>query len=479
MLTMFIIRRRAKSSMEDLHDKESSGLPAATADSPRASIAARIERLPICGFQRRFVSLISIGSWYEIFDLFIIAYLGAALQAEHFLTLRQFELLIGAGFIGMFIGTNLGGMAADAFGRRTAFITMLAGYSALALVSAFAPNANALILLRFVIGIGIGGQLVIVDTYISEMVPRSTRGRYVAFNQFASFTSVPVAALLTSLLVPTHWLMEGWRWVLALAGTGVFAAIVLLVRMRESPRWLESVGREDEAALLMDEIERRVMRQTGRPLPPAPDLPVERVVRMPFRELWSPRYRTRTILLSCFQLLQTVGFYGFANWAPTFLLHTGRNIGQSLNLGFVFALMNPVGPLFGMLTTERVERKNSLIALSLLIAGTGMLFAVVHQWALIALVGALLTMFSSWFSSIFHAYQAELFPTRARATGVGFTYGWSRISTVLSTLIIGDLLSHGILAVFLFIASAMVLAAILIALWGPRANDLPLEEISV
>jgi len=478
MLAMVFLGRRTAFSMKQLQGKESSAAPEATGTSPRASIAARIERLPVCGFQRRFVSLISLGSWYEIFDLFLIAYLGAALQAEHFLTLRQFELLVAAGFVGMFIGANLGGMAADGFGRRTAFITMLAGYSLLSLVSVFAPNAISLILLRFIIGIGIGGQLVIADTYISEMVPRSTRGRYVALSQFACFTSVPVAALLSSLLVPTHWLLDGWRWVLAFAGTGVFAAVFLFVRLRESPRWLESVGRRDEAALLMDQIESRIVRQTGSPLPPVPDLPVERVTRMPFRELWGPRYRDRTLLLSCFQILQTVGFYGFANWAPTFLLHTGKNIGQSLSLGFVFALMNPIGPLFAMVTTERVERKFSLIALSLLIAGTGMLFAFVHQWAFIALVGALLTMFSSWFSSIFHAYQAELFPTRARATGVGFTYGWSRISTVLSTLIIGSLLSHGIVAVFLFIAGAMVLASVLIAVWGPRANDLPLEEIS-
>lgn len=444
-----------------------------------ASIAARIERLPICSFQRRFVTLISIGSWYEILDLFLMAYLGAALQAAHFLTLKQFEFLIAAGFIGMFIGTNLGGMAADRFGRRTAFITMLMGYSALSLVSAFAPDAQALILLRFVIGIGIGGQLVIADTYISEMVPRSSRGRYIALNQFVSFTSVPVAALITALLVPTHWLMDGWRWVFAFAGTGVLASVILLLRLRESPRWLESVGRHEQAAHEMDEIERRVTRATGKPLPAARELPVETISGMPFKELWTGRYRSRTLLLPCFQLLQTIGFYGFANWAPTFLLHSGKNIGQSLSLGFVFALMNPIGPIFAMLTTERIERKTSLIVLSLLMAATGMLFAVVHRYALIALIGALLTTFSSWFSSIFHAYQAELFPTRARATGVGFTYGWSRISTVLSTLIIGDLLSYGILAVFLFIASAMVLVAILIGIWGPRTNNLPLEEISL
>jgi putative MFS transporter len=199
---------------------------------------------------------------------------------------------------------------------------------------------------------------------------------------------------------------------------------------------------------------------------------------MPFKELWTPAYRSRTILLTVFQILQTIGFYGFANWAPTYLLHSGRGLGQSLNFGFIFALMNPVGPIIGMLTTERIERKHALVMLSIFMATTGMVFAFTKNAIAVIVIGALLTVFGSWFASIFHAYQAELFPTRARATGVGFTYGWSRVSAVFSTLIIGALLAHGILAVFLFIGGAMLLAALIVGIWGPKANHVALEQIS-
>lgn len=442
------------------------------------SIAARVERLPICGFHRRFVGLISIGSWYEVFDIFVTAYLGAALQSLHFLTLHQFGLLISAGFIGMYFGTNLLGMCSDYIGRRTAFIGMLIFYSTFSIMGAFAPNAEVLILLRFIAGIGIGGQLVIVDTYVSEIVPSRVRGRYVAFSQFASFTSVPVAALITGFLVPTHWLMDGWRWVMIFGGSGILSAGFLIRHLKESPRWLETVGRHHEAALLMDKIERDVERDTGKPLPMPEDIRIEVVTKMPFKELWSKTYRSRTILLTVFQILQTIGFYGFANWAPTFLLHSGRNLGQSLNFGFIFALMNPVGPIIGMLTTEKIERKYSLVIVSLAMATTGMIFAFTHNTLAVVCIGALLTVFGSWFASIFHAYQAELFPTRARATGVGFTYGWSRVSAVVSTLIISALLVHGILAVFMFIGSAMVLAALVVGVWGPKTNATALEDIS-
>jgi putative MFS transporter len=261
-------------------------------------------------------------------------------------------------------------------------------------------------------------------------------------------------------------------------GSGAAAAWLLMRRLKESPRWLESVGRYREAGELMDAIEEEVTRITNKPLPVPLPLEIETAHKLPIRELWVPPYRSRTIMLIVFQLMQTIGFYGFANWAPTFLLNSGRNLGQSLNFGFLFALMYPVGPIIGTLTTERFERKYALVMLSLLMAATGMIFAFARGTITIVAIGALLTVFNSWFASIFHAYQTELFPTRARATGVGFTYGFSRISAVLSTLFIARLLPIGIVFVFAFIASAMVVAALVVAVWGPKTNSVALERIS-
>ncbi len=442
------------------------------------SIASRVERLPVCGFHRRFVSLVSVGGWFEFFDLFMMAYLGAALQDIHFLTLQQFSHLIASGFLGMFIGTIAMGLGSDYIGRRSAFIIMLLVYSACSLAGAFSPDARTLILMRFLAGIGIGGELVVVDTYVSEMVPSRVRGRYVAISQLIVFSAVPGVALVSRLLVSTHWLLPGWRWVMLIGGSGAFFTRYIMRRIPESPRWLESRGRQKEAEHIMEAIEGEVERDTGKPLPAPQMLEVELTHRMPFGELWQPPYRSRTIMLIVFQLLQTVGFYGFANWAPTFLLKQGKNLGQSLSYGLMIALVSPIGPLLGVSTTERLERKRMLVVLSLLMAGTGLVFAFARSAISIVVIGAIMTIFSYWFSSVFHAYQAELFPTRARATGVGFTYGWSRLSAVFSTLIIGALLVHGVLAVFIFIASAMVGVAIVVGVWGPRTNAAALEEIS-
>ena len=119
-----------------------------------------------------------------------------------------------------------------------------------------------------------------------------------------------------------------------------------------------------------------------------------------------------------------------------------------------------------------------MVFLSLLMAITGMAFAFVRNGLTIIMIGAFMTVVSSWFATTFHAYQGELFPTRARATGVGFTYSASRLSTVFSTFIIQALLVHGILAAFVFISSSMVGVALLVGLWGPKTNAIALEKLS-
>lgn len=442
------------------------------------SVAARLERLPVCGFHRRFITLISLGGWFDFYDIFMMAYIGAALQHSGILTLEQFSHMIAAGFCGMFVGTIIFGMGSDHFGRRTSFVLMLLIYSLCTLLGAFAPSAGWLILWRGLAGIGIGAELVVIDTYVTEMLPSYARGRYVAISQLVGFTAIPAVAFLSKLLVPTHWLMDGWRWVMVIGAIGALFAWYIRRRLPESPRWCESRGRQAEAHQLMASIEAEVVRETKEPLPAPQRVVISAAPHMPFRELWQPAYRGRTLMLMVFHLLQTIGIYGFANWAPTFFLKQGKSLGQSLEYSFLIALVSPIGPLIAVYTAEHFERKRLIVLLSLLMAGSGLAFPFASTPLAIVSVGALLTIFSYWFSAVLHAYQAELFPTRARATGVGFTYSWSRLSAVFSTLIIGALVSKGVLVVFLFMGAAMAGVALVVGLFGPRTNAVLLERIS-
>jgi putative MFS transporter len=447
-------------------------------ENSASSIAARLERLPLCGFHRKFIALISLGGWFDFYDIFMMAYIGAALQDCGMLTLHQFSHMLAAGFLGMYVGTIFFGMGSDYFGRRTSFLFMLLIYSTCTLMGAFATSSWELILWRGLSGIGIGAELVVIDTYVTEILPSHSRGRYVAITQLVGFTAIPVVALFSKILASTHWILDGWRWVMIIGAIGAGFVWYLRRRLPESPRWLESKGNYTRADQIMQSIESQVSNEIGTQLP-APQ-PMNACVpsRMPFQELWGKVYRRRTIMLMIFHMLQTIGIYGFANWAPTFFLKQGRTLHQSLEYSFLIALVSPIGPLISVFTAEKIERKKVIVFLSLSMALSGMAFPFVESPLAIVTAGALITIFSYWFSAALHAYQAELFPTRARATGVGFTYSWSRLSAVFSTYLISYLLVDGVLAVFLFMGAAMVGVALLVSLIGPKTNALILEDIS-
>ncbi len=457
------------------------------------TIAERIERLPLGRFHRRFIALVSLGNFFDLYDIFIVAYIGAALQQSGFLSLRQFTFFVAAGFLGMFVGTVVFGMGSDRMGRRSAFILLLLIYSVFTFADAFAPTAGWLIALRFFAGVGIGAEIVVIDTYVTEVVPSFARGRYVAITQVAGFCAVPVAAVLSRVLVPTHFLMSGWRWVMG--ASGALLTWWFRRRLPESPRWLESQGRIAEADAIMSTLEKESFSASGRsgewPFGSAQGTRVKSgglttkggetgvvAEAASFWELWRRPYLSRTVMLVIFQALQTIGFYGFANWAPTFLLKRGVTLLHSLEYTLLIALVSPLGPLLAALTSDRMERKWTIVVLALLVAGLGIGFGNSIAPAAVVGFGALLTLANYWFSAAFHAYQAELFPTRLRATGVGFTYSWSRLSAAFTSLLIGAVLAHGVPAVFALLAVAMILVATVVAIMGPRTNALVLEEIS-
>jgi putative MFS transporter len=444
------------------------------------SIAARIEQIPAGRFHRRFIALVSLGGWFDFYDIYMMAYIGAALQQSGFLTLHQFTDIIAAGFFGMFTGTLLFGMGSDRMGRRSAFVAMLLIYSLFTLAAAFALSAGWLLILRFFAGIGIGAELVVIDTYVSEMVPSTARGRYVAITQTVGFTAVPVVAILVRVLEPTHFLMPGWRWVMVIGSIGAALAWYFRRNLPESPRWLESRGRhaEAEAALARLQVESPVHESPVRNNAHV-EVPPVKAERASCAELWRPPYRRRTIMLVIFHALQTIGYYGFANWAPTFLMRRGVSLLHSLEYTLLIALVSPLGPAIAILTSDKLERKWTIVALSLLIAAFGLGFAFWSLPTLIVLSGALVTLCSNWFSALLHTYQSELFPTRMRATGVGFTYSWSRLSASFSSLLIGAVLVRaGVGGVFALLAAAMLGVAVVIGASGPRTNRIALERLA-
>jgi MFS transporter, putative metabolite:H+ symporter len=451
-------------------------------------IAARLDRLPFTRSLWRLVALVSLGGAFDVYDIFLSTYISPGLVASGLFRSTTAGLLDidGIGFFifctfgGMFVGTMGFGFIADRAGRRTIFVSSLVLYSAATAIMACQSTAAGIDVWRFLASVGIGVELVSIDTFLPEFVPPKQRGQAFAFGQVIWFSVIPVVALLGWLLVPRAPLgIAGWRWVTLAGSAGALLAWWMRRDLPESPRWLALHGRTDEAERAMREIEARVERDFGAPLPP-PGPPREAVMGdSSFREILQPPYRRRTVVMSIFNLMQTIAFYGFGSWVPTLLIAKGIVITTSLQYAFIIAVANPVGPLAAMWIADRMERKWQLVSAGAIIGVCMFLFAHQTRPAAVILFGALVALANTWMSCALHNYQGELFPTRVRARAVGFVYAWSRLSAAFAGLLIGFFLrAGGATGVALFIGGAMVVMTVTIGGFGPRTRQMALEEIA-
>ncbi|MDD2861526.1 MAG: MFS transporter [Acidiphilium sp.] len=458
-----------------------------------ADIAARLDRLPPSRTVWTIIVLISLGGVFEFYDLFFTGYVAPGMVGSGLfkpaslgifasltaLKVAGFGTFVFATFAGLWLGALVFSQVADRFGRRIVFTGALIWYMICTAIMAFQTSGFALDIWRFIAGIGIGVELVTIDTFISEMIPRSERGRAFSVNQFITFLVVPVIAFLAFVLKGTRpFGLDYWRVVILVGSVGALIVFVLQRGIPESPRWLARHGRIAEADAIVTDLERKVSRELGRALPPPQPAAPEESGAGSFFEIFSPPYLKRTIILSIFNMAQVIGFYGFAAWVPTLLIHRGIHVTASLEYAFIIAIANPFGPLLGTLFADKLERKTQIIGGLVVMGIVIVLFARSNAPAVLIALGVLFTLASNIMSFAYHGYQPELYPTRIRARAVGFVYSWSRIAAAFAGLAIGILLAdYGVPGVAVFIAIAMLVGIIMISL-GPSTKGLALEQIN-
>jgi putative MFS transporter len=443
------------------------------------SIAARLNRLAPTRTHRAATVIAGIGSFFDLFDIFLAGVLGTVLTQEFHLSRLALPAILGSSFVGMFFGATLLGRFADRYGRRTAFLLNLGIYSAFTLLGAVSVNAPMLIATRFLAGIGIGGELPLVDTYLSELLPTQCRGRYTAWAYTLGFMGVPAAGFLGRLLVPHAPLgISGWRWMFVAGSLG--AAIVWAVRAKlpESPRWLESAGRMPEAEAIAARMEREA-EAIGPLLPPNPDERASRG-RADFAVIFGDVYRRRTIVLCVFHVFQTVGYYGFGTLVPTVLAAKGYSIVTSLTFTSLTFIGYPVGSALSLPVVERVDRRWLIVASAFLMSVFGLALGYASSATVIVTTGFLYTVASNFFSNALHIFQVEIFPTFARATAAGTAYGMSRLSSGVMPFILLPVLERwGSTAMFAVIAGALLICIVDIALFAPSTTGRSLEQVNI
>ena len=452
-----------------------------------ASITARIDRLPSCGPLWGWVARISFGAFFEIYETALTSLLAPMLvRAGVFHSgrgglfgLPDLASLAFATFAGLFLGAILFSPVSDRLGRRPIFTYSLVWYAAATLIMSLQHDALSIFAWRLVASIGVGAEIVAVDAYLSEVMPKGLRGRGFAISTAIQFTAIPLAGLLAAMLARKSFGgVEGWRLLLLVPAIG--ALLIWWVRkgLPESPRWLAEHGRGAEAAGIVERVEALVERRTGRPLPTPEATAVGALMvrEGAFRELFKGELGRRVLIMIVASCTATFAYFGFNNWLPTLLEARGVGLTKSLSYSALIAISFPLAPLMFSLFADRFERKWQIVAGAAVTAAAGLAFVVQRSAAGWIVCGLVISIAANLLSYGLHTYRSELFPTRLRGRGIGLVYSVDRLSAAFNSYIIGFLLvTFGVAGVLVGVTAAAVLSMAVIALFGPRTRGLTAE----
>jgi putative MFS transporter len=441
---------------------------------PGYTAAQRLDRLPICRFHRRILFLIGAGMFLDYFDAMLQGSVLGTLTASHWSTLTFNAQFVSATFTGMLVGSFLAGVLGDRYGRRFTYQVNLLVIGVTSLAAAFAPSMQWLIGFRLIMGLGLGAEIVIGYSTLTEFVPPGKRGRWLAWLTVITDSAVAVSALAGYFVIPRF----GWRPLFALAGIGALVVWKARKKMPESPRWLESVDRMDEAARIMDQIEAEV------PTPlPEPKIGVA-------RETWQPRVNLgilfskavirRTLLGSLIDVTINVVIYGLLIWLPTFMVIERLGVSESLRYTMLMSLGAPIGPLIACFLADRVGRRVSLAVASVVSAGLAAGYAMVTGIQAATVVGFFL--FLSLYLVValgLASYVPELFPTAYRLRGAGLCMTAGRAAAAMVPWFTVWAYPRGGISLILEVfCGLLLLQGIAVLLFGINTENRTLEELT-
>jgi putative MFS transporter len=435
----------------------------------------RLDRLPVSSFHYRIFWLVGAGMFFDGYDLYVAGGVLASLLQTKFSTLPQNLQFISLTFVGMTLGALITGFVGDRYGRRFTYQINLLIFGLASLAAAFAQDMTQLIACRFVQGLGLGAEIVVGYSTLTEFVPPRTRGRWLSMMAFLVVAGFPATALLGYLIIPTF----GWRPMFVIAAAGSLIVWYLRKNLPESPRWLEARGRTDEAEALMQEIEKEA--SGGKPLPavhvPAP------VPLVAMSDLFKPPLAQR-LFVGCWVLI-TINtlIFGFVLFLPQFFLRQGLTITNSLAYTLVLSVGSLVGCAVGAYLSDAIGRRWSIIGASVVTIITGYIYARFHAGddpTIVLSVGfVLIVAIYVQTALLFGVYTPELFPTeiRLRANGICNTLG--RGATVVSPFIVGALMSSYQLPGVIWLMIGLVVIQILVVwLWGVEPRNRGLEDVA-
>jgi putative MFS transporter len=436
---------------------------------------ARLDRLAISPFHYRIFWLVGAGMFFDGYDLYVAGGVLASVAQSHFSTPGQIPQFISLTFVGMTLGSLITGFVGDKFGRRFTYQINLLIFGLASLAAAFSQDMNQLIACRFVQGLGLGAEIVVGYSTLTEFVPPKTRGRWLSMMAFLTVTGFPMTALLGYLIIPNF----GWRPMFVVAGIGSLIVWYLRKNLPESPRWLESEGRTEEAEALMQAIEAEA--SADKPLPavvvPAPVALVGAI------DMLRPPLIQRMVVGSWVLITINTLIFGFVIFLPQFFLRQGLTITNSLAYTLVLSAASLVGCALGAYLSDAIGRRMSIIGASVVTIIAGYIYArfnAASDPAFVLTIGfVLIVAIYVQTAILFGVYTPELFPTeiRLRANGICNTLG--RGATMVSPFIVGALMaSYKLPGVVWLMIGLVVVQIFVVWAWGVEPRNRGLEEVA-
>jgi MFS transporter, putative metabolite:H+ symporter len=443
------------------------------------NILARIERLPLSVWQIRTRIVVGTATFFDAFDALAIAYVLPAIAPMWHLTFTDVTWLISAGYVGQLIGALIGGSLAERVGRRPVVVVSVLWFGLFSLACGFAWSFQSLVVLRLLQGLGLGAEVPVAATYISELAKASGRGRFVLLFELVFPVGLLAAAVLGKWIVPNL----GWQYLFLVGGIPALFALFMMRNLPESPRWLAARGRPGEAADAIAFIEKKVAAATGKPLPePKPTVANAGALKASWTDLFGRLYLRRTLVIWVAWFAAYFVNYGLSTWLPTIYQSIFKiPLEQALTYALVAPAVGLSSSLVCALLIDYIGRR-IWFACAFGLGG----IALSTLWLIgpttperVLVLSSMSYMCISTLSLALYLYTTELYPTRVRALGTSTGTAWLRVASIIGPWVVGTTLTNGGLGnVFLVFGVAALIASLVVALFAVETKKRVLEEIS-
>ena len=438
------------------------------------SVSKRLEDLPVLRFHYFLLISAGMGWMFDAMDTGIISFVLPVLMKDYFLTTNQMGTIASVGLAGMAIGAVFSGTMADYFGRKKVFAATLVVYSLATGLCGFAGRFNnvyeTLLIFRFLVGFGLGGQLPVAVTLVSEFAPSKQRGRFLVLLESFWALGWLLAAVIGYLIIPTY----GWPVAFFIGSLPAFYALVIWRKIPESPRFLELRGRHEEAEKVVASIEKLAGRKPVTRTQPTQVLTPD---KLPLSELFSRTYIKRTVFLWILWFCIVFSYYGIFVWLPS-LLSFKLPLVKSFQFVLIITLAQIPGYFSAAYLVETVGRKVTLASFLALCGVTAFFFGQAISPASVLVWGSLMSFFNLGAWGVVYTYTPELYPTRARASGSGWAAGFGRLGGILAPSIVGWMLAAkmGSGAIFSMFTAVLLLGALNVIVLGEETKGRALED---